>query len=85
MNNIKHHSSNKGNGCAECDKLPSTVPWFNQIKTDLSKLAEDFDLDPIQAEHFRETMFGLLKREYMKGNKSGIAWAFKKAHEKQNQ
>ncbi len=60
-----------------------TQPWFNQLKQKLTDLAEQFDLDPIQSEQFRETMFGLCKQEYMLGNKSGIAWAFKKAAEKQ--
>ncbi len=59
-----------------------TKPWFNQLRGKLTELAEQFDLDPIQAEQFRETMFGLCKMEYMAGNKSGIAWAFKKAAEK---
>lgn len=58
-------------------------PWFNQLKGKLTELAEQFDLDPIQSEQFRETMFGLCKSEYMAGNKSGISWAFKKASEKQ--
>lgn len=60
-----------------------TVPWYNQLKGKLTELAEQFDLDPIQSEQFRETMFGLCKTEYMAGNKSGAAWAFKKAAEKQ--
>lgn len=59
-----------------------TKPWFNQLRQKLTDLAEQFDLDPIQSEQFRETMFGLCKQEYMLGNKSGIAWAFKKAAEK---
>ena len=60
-----------------------TQPWYNQLKGKLTELAEQFDLDPIQSEQFRETMFALCRQEYMAGNKSGITWAFKKAAEKQ--
>ncbi|MCX6714198.1 MAG: hypothetical protein NTX72_00075 [Candidatus Uhrbacteria bacterium] len=59
-----------------------TPQWFNQLKQKLTDLAEQFDLDPIQSEQFRETMFGLCKSEYVSGSKSGAAWAFKRAAEK---
>lgn len=61
-----------------------TKQWFNDLTTKITGLAEQFDLDPIQAETFRETMLLLCKQEYMAGNKSGIKWAFKKAAEKQS-
>ena len=47
-----------------------TQPWYNQLKGKLTELAEQFDLDPIQSEQFRETMFALCRQEYMAGNKS---------------
>ncbi len=59
-----------------------TKPWYSQLTGKLTELAEQFDLDPVQAEKFRETMFGLCKAEYASGSKSGAAWAFKKASEK---
>lgn len=61
-----------------------TKQWFNDLTTKITVLAEQFDLDPIQTETFRETMLNLCKQEYMAGNKSGIKWAFKKASEKQS-
>lgn len=59
-----------------------TKPWFNHLKEKITELAEQFDLDPIQSEQFRETMFGLCKQEFTSGSKSGAAWAFKKAAER---
>lgn len=59
--------------------------WFNELQTQITTLTEQFDLDPIQSEQFRESVLGMCKAEFMKGNKSGIAWAFKKAAEKNAQ
>jgi len=56
-------------------------PWYKELQNYVSTLAEQFELDPIQAEQFRESLLQLCKRQYMAGNKSGIAWAFKKAAE----
>ena len=59
-----------------------TVKWSTNLLAQLSAISEEFELDPIQAERFREFTFGVAKAQYKTGNKSGIAWLHKQLREK---
>ena len=58
-------------------------PWYKNLLSQINTMAEQFGLDDVQTGSFRETVLTFAKTQYMVGNKSGIAWAFKKAAEKQ--
>lgn len=55
-----------------------TEKWFDDLISSINTLAESFDLDEEQTALLRERVLGIAKREYMQGNKAGIAWALKK-------
>jgi hypothetical protein len=65
------------------DTQTESKNWRNELQSKITSMAEQFDLDPLQAQQFREGVLGICKEEYKAGNKSGIKWAFKKAAEKQ--
>lgn len=55
--------------------------WFQLLLDKITTLSEEFGLDDIQANRFRDFSVTLAKEQYRLGNKYGASWAFKKARE----
>lgn len=60
----------------------SKNPWYKNLLSQVNTMAEQFGLDDIQTNNFRETVLAFAKTQYMAGNKSGIAWVYKQLREK---
>lgn len=54
-----------------------TAKWYTNLLSQLNSIAEEFELDPIQAERFRSFTFEVARSQYKAGNKGGIAWLHK--------
>lgn len=57
-------------------------PWYKNLLSQINTMAEQFSLDDIQTNNFREVVLAFAKAQYMAGNKSGIAWVHKQLREK---
>jgi hypothetical protein len=64
--------------------MPTTQTrnWYQKLNDNIHSLAEEFGLDDVQTNRFTDFTVNLAKEQYKNGNKSGIAWAFKQAREK---
>jgi hypothetical protein len=55
--------------------------WFQKLSDHIHQLAEQFDLDEIQTQAFRDFVVSIAREQYKTGSRSGAGWAFKKAKE----
>jgi len=55
--------------------------WYDSLITRVNTFSEELGLDDFSTSKFRDFMFEVAKEQYKRGNKSGVAWAFKKAEE----
>jgi len=58
-----------------------TTTWYKKLLNQLNVLAEQFELDDLQLDQFRDFSVNLAKEQFRAGNKSGIAWAYKQIRE----
>jgi len=59
-----------------------TTSWYKKLLSQLNSLGEEFGLDDLQNERFRDFTVALAKDQFRAGNKSGIAWIYKQLREK---
>jgi len=59
-----------------------TTSWYKKLLSQLNSLGEEFGLDDLQNERFRDFTVALAKDQFRAGNKSGIAWTYKQLREK---
>ncbi len=57
--------------------------WFKTLQDKINALSEQFGLDELQADTLRGFITRLSKDQYRAGNKSGAAWAFEQAKQRQ--
>lgn len=55
--------------------------WYKTLCDRALSLSEQLGLEDAQALFLRDFVVSVAKEQYMVGNKSGIAWAFKRARE----
>lgn len=58
-----------------------TTSWYKKLLSQLNSLAEQFGLDDLQLDQFRDFSVTLAKDQFRAGNKSGIAWAYRQIRE----
>lgn len=58
-----------------------TNNWYKTLLDQINSLSEEFGLDDVQTNRFRDFSVTLAKAQYKLGNKYGAAWAFKRARE----
>ena len=58
--------------------------WFQNLSDNIHQLAEQFDLDELQTQTFRDFVVSIAREQYKTGSRSGAGWAFKKAKEQPN-
>jgi hypothetical protein len=56
--------------------------WHEKLTQRANSLAEEFGLDDASAGRLRDFVVEIARSQYKVGNKSGIAWAFKKVEER---
>lgn len=59
-----------------------TTTWYKKLLSQLNTLAEQFELDDLQMDQFKDFSMNLAKEQFRAGNKSGIAWVYKQLREK---
>jgi len=65
--------------------MPDTQKnWFQNLSDHIHQLAEQFDLDEMQTQTFRDFVVSIAREQYKTGSRSGAGWAFKKAKEQLN-
>lgn len=55
--------------------------WYQLLLDKINSLSEEFGLDDVQTNQFRNFVVRLAKEQYKIGNKYGASWAFKRARE----
>ncbi len=65
--------------------MPDTQKnWFQNLSDHIHQLAEQFDLDELQTQTFRDFVVSIAREQYKIGSRSGAGWAFKQAKEQVN-
>ncbi|MFC1787878.1 hypothetical protein ACFLZY_01515 [Patescibacteria group bacterium] len=55
------------------------MPWYKELMSKINNLAEEFGLDDLSCDKFRDFVFERSREQYMAGNRAGIAFAHKQA------
>lgn len=62
-----------------------TKNWYKTLIDKTHSLSEEFGLDDVQTNRFRDFTISVAKEHYKVGNKSGIAWLHKQMREQTQQ
>ncbi len=62
-----------------------TNNWRKALHDQIIALSEEFGLDDMQTNRFRDFSVMLAQEQYRIGNKYGASWAFKRAREEAGQ
>lgn len=60
-----------------------TNNWFRILLDKINQLAEQFALDDVQTNAFRDFVVSIAREQYKVGSKSGARYVYKKAREEQ--